>query len=78
MGDRQGRLNLCPFVGVDLNQWPTVYIRYRADKDVNHSINQSFTIIRQPAAPYTLVTDFTAGAVISSRLVSRVRLLGYI
>jgi len=29
MGDRQGRpsaMNLCPFIGVDLNLWPTVYI----------------------------------------------------
>jgi len=29
MGDRQGRpstVNLCPFVGVDLNPWSTVYI----------------------------------------------------
>jgi len=39
MGDRQGRLstvNLCPFVDVDLNLWPTVrlYSRHRADMDV--------------------------------------------
>jgi len=37
LGDHQGRLGaviLGPFVGVDLNLWPTVYSRYRADTDV--------------------------------------------
>jgi len=46
MGDRQGRpgaANLCPFVGVDLNLWPTVYIVVvvLTRTKINQSINQS-------------------------------------
>jgi len=49
MGDRQGRpsdVNLCPFVGVDLNLWPTVcvYSRHRADTDVKWIISWSIQI----------------------------------
>jgi len=48
MGDHQGKLSaahLCPFVGVELNLWPTVQnSRYRADTDENQSINQSIQL----------------------------------
>jgi len=43
MGDHQGRpsaVNLCPFVGVEINLWPTVHIAVIADTDVNQSINR--------------------------------------
>jgi len=46
MGERQGRpsaVNLCPFVGEDFNQWPTVhnYSRHRADTDVKMIKNEN-------------------------------------
>jgi len=34
IGEGQFAVILCPFVGMDLNLWNTVYIRYRADTDV--------------------------------------------
>jgi len=49
MGDRQGRLsavNLCPFVGVDLNLWPTVYIAVIVlTRTENESNRKSFDVV---------------------------------
>jgi len=49
MGDRQGRpsaVDLCPFVGVDLNLWPTVHIAVNqpTNQSINQSINRSIVI----------------------------------
>jgi len=56
MGDRQGRLsavNLCPFVGVDFNLWPTVH----AHTAVNQSITLHNTICVQVSnVKYTAVS----------------------
>jgi len=44
MGDRHARVsavNLCPFVGVDLNLWPTVHIAVIVLTQTYKSINQS-------------------------------------
>jgi len=63
MGDHQGRLdvvNLSPFVGVDLNLWPTVNIAVivliRTYKDTNKQNLPLLPHYSQPSVPLSILT----------------------
>jgi len=81
MGDHQRRpstVNLCPFVGVDLNLLPTVYIAIIMLTQKKNELNQIFpkpTVRRTIMKPTHGVTEYFAGC--SGRLHTKFSLLAW-